>query len=278
MYFLGLDIGSTMTKGVILRDGEIAAQIIGPTGAEHRRLADRVVDQLINQAGIKLEDIDFLTATGYGRLNVPFADKQVTEITCHAAGVQWLFPSAKTVIDIGGQDSKVIKLNKGRVVRFLMNDKCAAGTGRFLEVIAEALEIDLNDIGRISLTSGAPAAISSTCTIFAEQEVVSRLVEGVPVEDILAGIHLAMADRICRMAGKLKVESDVVLTGGGAKNTGLVYAFEEKLKSRVFVPGEPLITGALGAALLASREAATAREKGTPLQKKARRLEKLDLF
>lgn len=275
MYFLGLDIGSTMTKGVILKEDKIVARLVGPTGPEHRKLANKVVEQLINQAGIDLSDIDYLVATGYGRLSVPFADRQITEITCHAAGVQWLFPTAKTIIDIGGQDSKVIKL-KNKSMQFLMNDKCAAGTGRFLEMVADALELRLDEIGGLSLKAKASVEISNTCTVFAEQEVISRLVEGTPPEDILAGIHMSVAERIYKMACRLNIENDVVLTGGGAKNVGLIHAFEKKLKTKILVPEEPLLTGALGAAILASRDMAK-QPKGANIREKPRCLEEIIL-
>jgi len=247
---IGVDIGSTMTKVVVLGDG-ILSSVIGPTGAEHRRLAYKVVEEAMSRASISPQDVSYIVATGYGRINVPFADRQITEISCHGRGVSYLFPSARTVIDIGGQDSKGIKLEDGRVREFVMNDKCAAGTGRFLEVIAEALGIKLEDMGDISLKAKNPVKISSTCTIFAEMEVVSHLSEGVPIEDILAGLHEAIASRVYSMVAKLGIERDVVITGGGAKNKGLVFALEKKIGFPPLVPPEPLITGALGAALFA---------------------------
>ena len=247
---IGVDIGSTMTKVVVLGD-DILSSVIGPTGAEHRKLAYRVVEEALRRASLSAKDISYIVATGYGRINVPFADRQITEISCHGRGVFHLFPSVRTVIDIGGQDSKGIKIENGRVREFVMNDKCAAGTGRFLEVIAEALGIRLEDMGEISLRSKNPVRISSTCTIFAEMEVVSRLSEGVPVEDIIAGLHEAIATRVYGMVAKLRIEKDVAITGGGAKNKGLVKALEDKIGFPVLVPPEPLITGALGAALFA---------------------------
>lgn len=253
MYFVGVDIGSTMTKVVIL-DGEsrsILASVIGPTGAEHRRLANQVMESALTQAHLSFAQINFVVATGYGRISVPFADRQITEISCHAKGVKALFPPAKTVIDIGGQDCKGIKLTpEGKVADFVMNDKCAAGTGRFLEVIAEALGVKLEELGGLSLQAKGRVKISNTCTVFAEQEVVSRLAEGVPLEDIIAGLHEAIAGRIVNMVLGLGIEKEVVATGGGAKNTGLVKAIEEKIGQSLLIPPEPLLTGALGAALL----------------------------
>jgi predicted CoA-substrate-specific enzyme activase len=273
----GVDIGSTMTK-VVLLDEEMRAAIIGPTGAEHRRLANKVMEQALAQAGISFEEVAYVVATGYGRVNVPFADKQITEITCHARGVYSIFPTVRTVIDIGGQDSKAIKLANGKVVNFIMNDKCAAGTGRFLEVIAETLGLGLEEMSRLSLTAKKKERISSTCTIFAEQEVVSRLAEGAAIEDIVAGLFESIASRVYSMAERLKVEKDVVITGGGAKSIGLVKAFEEKMGFPLLVPPEPLLTGAIGAALLGRELALKALENGEPLKTKERRLEEATFF
>lgn len=276
MYFAGLDIGSTMTKVVIV-DENILASIIGPTGAEHRRLANRVMEEALAQAKLSFDDITYVVATGYGRINVPFADRQITEISCHAKGINSLFPTARTVIDIGGQDCKGIRLSGGKVTNFVMNDKCAAGTGRFLEVIAEALQVPLEEMGELSLKAKGRVKISSTCTVFAEQEVVSHLAEGASRADIVAGLHDAIASRVYNMVERIGIERDVVVTGGGAKNVGLVRALEDKLGESVLVPPEPLLTGALGAALL-GRELAEKAMKEGPLPKRKRRLEKVTFF
>ncbi len=250
MYFAGIDVGSTITK-VVITNGSTLASVIGPTGAEHRRLAHQVMAEALKQAQLSFDQVDFVVATGYGRINVPFADRQITEISCHAKGVKALFPSAMTVIDIGGQDCKGIKLTlEGKVADFVMNDKCAAGTGRFLEVIAEALSVKLEAMGNLALQATTKVEISNTCTVFTEQEVASLLAGGVPVPDIIAGIHEAIAARIVNMVKGLRIEKDVVVTGGGAKNIGLVKAIEERLRQSVLVPPEPLLTGASGAALL----------------------------
>ncbi|MBA4389541.1 MAG: 2-hydroxyglutaryl-CoA dehydratase [Syntrophus sp. (in: bacteria)] len=248
-YFAGLDIGSTMTKVVIFSD-RLETSLIGPTGAEHRKLANRVMEEALNQAGLRFEDLTYVVATGYGRINVPFADRQVTEITCHAKGIYSLLPTVKTIVDIGGQDSKGIKIQDGKVNNFVMNDKCAAGTGRFLEVIADSLGIPLAKLGEISLSAEKPAEISSTCTVFAEHEVTNQLVNGESVANLIAGVHLSVATRVYSLIRKLKIEPDVAITGGGAKNIGLVKALEEKFGYPILVPPEPLITGALGAALI----------------------------
>ncbi|MFP3880050.1 MAG: acyl-CoA dehydratase activase, partial [Dehalococcoidia bacterium] len=272
-----VDIGSTMTK-VAIMDEAIIASVIGPTGPEHRKLANRVMEEALAKAQLSFDEIDYVVATGYGRINVPFADRQITEISCHARGAGYMVPEAKTVIDIGGQDCKAIKVKEGRVMDFVMNDKCAAGTGRFLEVTAEELGVNLEDMGKLSLEAKDRVEISSTCTVFAAQEVVARLSEGAPLADIIAGLHWATATRIYRMVRRLKIEREVVLTGGGAKNIGLVKALEAKLGFPVVVPAEPLLTGAIGAALLGRDIVRQAVESGTPLPRRERRLEEATLF
>jgi len=276
-YFAGVDIGSTMTK-VVIMDQALVASVIGPTGPEHRKLANRVMEEALAKAQLSFDEIDYVVATGYGRINVPFADKQITEISCHARGAIYMVPGARTVIDIGGQDCKGIQVKEGRVIDFVMNDKCAAGTGRFLEVTAEELGVDLEDMGRLSLEAENRVEISSTCTVFAAQEVVARLSEGVPLADIVAGLHWAIATRIYRMVRRLKIEKEVVLTGGGAKNAGLVNALEAKLGFPAVVPTEPLLTGAIGAALLGSDMVMKATESGTSLPRRERRLDEATLF
>lgn len=276
-YFAGVDIGSTMTKVVIMNDS-VLASVIGPTGPEHRKLANRVMEEALKKAELPFEEITYVVATGYGRINVPFADRQITEISCHARGVAYLLPEARTVIDIGGQDSKGIKLKDGRAVDFVMNDKCAAGTGRFLEVAAEELGVRLEDMGRLSLEAKKVVRISNTCTVFAAQEVITKLSDGAALPDIIAGLHEAIATRVHGMLRRLKIEKEVVLTGGGAKNIGLVKALEAKLGFAVQVPPEPLLTGAIGAALLGKDLVKEAEEKGIPLAKAERRLQEATLF
>jgi predicted CoA-substrate-specific enzyme activase len=276
-YFAGVDIGSTMTK-VVIMDDAVLASVIGPTGPEHRKLANRVMEEALKKAKLPFEEITYVVATGYGRINVPFADRQITEISCHAKGLSSIFPEARTVIDIGGQDSKGIKLKDGRAVDFVMNDKCAAGTGRFLEVAAEELGVKLDDMGKLSLEAKKAERISNTCTVFAAQEVVTKLSEGAELADIIAGLHEAIATRVYGMLRRLKIEREVALTGGGAKNIGLVKALEAKLGFAVLVPPEPLLTGAIGAALLGRDIVKDAEEKGITLTKAERRLTEATLF
>ena len=276
-YFAGVDIGSTMTK-VVLVGGGREFSLIGPTGPEHRKLANRVMQEALALVGIAFDDVTYVVATGYGRINVPFADRQVTEITCHAKGLSALIPSARTVVDIGGQDCKGIRIENGKVMDFVMNDKCAAGTGRFLEIIAEALGVPLDKLGELSLAAEKPAVISNTCTVFAEQEVISQLANGESVPNLVAGIHQAIATRIHAMASKLKIARDVAITGGGAKNTGLVRALETRFGCPVVVPREPLLTGALGAALIGQEAFENAARTGTPLDRKPRQLGEASFF
>ena len=277
-YFAGIDVGSTMTKVVILNHG-IIASIIGPTGPEQRRLANKVMEEALKKADVSLQAITYIVSTGYGRINVPFADKQFTEITCHAKGIASLFPNAKTIIDIGGQDIKAIKIDAtGKTVDFVMNDKCAAGSGRFIEVIADTLGVPLDQVGGLSLQSKNPAKISNICTIYAQQEVAASLAEGISVSDLLAGVHKSLADRISRMVNRLRVEEEVIVTGGGGKNKGLLKALSEQLGHQVLVPEEPLITGALGAALMGSEIVEKAKQNHIPFKTKERILEEIKIL
>jgi len=279
LYFAGVDIGSTMTKAVLIdRAGNLLSSIKGPTGAEHRQLANEVMRQALRQAGLQIDDVSYIVATGYGRLNVPFADGQMTELSCHVRGVSSLFPDARTAIDIGGQDAKCMRIDNGRLVDFVMNDKCAAGTGRFLEVTAATLAIKLEDMGQISLKATKRIPISSLCTVFAQQEVVALLSRGEKLENILAGLHDALSSRIASLARRLGMEPDLVLTGGVAKNIGMVKAMKEILGCPIFVPEEPLLTGALGAAILAKETYMRAEAAGEVLPTKSRRLEKTTFF
>jgi predicted CoA-substrate-specific enzyme activase len=277
-YFAGIDVGSTMTKVVILNKG-IIASIIGPTGPEQRRLANKVMEEALNKAAISFQTITYIISTGYGRINVPFADKQFTEITCHAKGIISLFPKAKTIIDVGGQDVKGIKIDDtGKIIDFVMNDKCAAGSGRFIEVIADTLRVSLDKVGDLSLQSKNPAKISNICTIWAQQEVAASLAQGIPISDLLAGVHYSLADRICRMVNRIRVEEAVIVTGGGAKNKGLLKALSEQLGHEILVPEEPLITGALGAALMGKEIVKLAKKDNTPLKTKERILEEIKIL
>jgi predicted CoA-substrate-specific enzyme activase len=268
-----------MTKVVILDEDEhIHASVAHHTGAEHRRLANKVMEEALKLAGLSIDALDYIIATGYGRINVPFADRQLTELTCHARGVSSFFPNVRLAIDIGGQDAKGLKIKDGKLLDFVMSDKCAAGTGRFLEVLAQTLGLQVEELGPLSLKSKHKISISSTCTIFAQQEVINNLSEGAAVEDIVAGLHDAIASRVSRMVQRLKIEPDVVFTGGVAKNIGVVKALEENLKCKVFVPDQPLLSGAIGAAIIGKELELKAIAEGKPLPKTARKLEEATFY
>jgi predicted CoA-substrate-specific enzyme activase len=249
----GVDIGSLTAKAIIFEDGRVLADSLVMTGHNSRRAGRAALDGALAEAGLDESCLDLMVATGYGRLAADFAGEKVTEITCHARGAHHACPEARTVIDLGGQDSKAIAIDeRGKVLDFVMNDKCSAGTGRFLEVMAHALEIELDDLGRISLESTEPASISSVCTVFAESEVVSRVAEGVSKVDIVAGIHQAIASRIYAMAVRIPVKEPMIMTGGVARNIGVVRALEKRFSADIIVPEMPQHVGALGAAIIAA--------------------------
>jgi len=251
----GVDIGSLSTEVVILDKRAMLAAIIIPTGANSRLAAEKAMKMALEESGLSRDDLQYIVATGYGRVSAPFADKKVTEISCHGKGAFYLNPEVRTVIDIGGQDSKVIRLDsQGKVVDFVMNEKCAAGTGRFLEVMAHALEIDLEEMSRPAPPTVNVAHISSMCTVFAESEVVSLIAEGHPREEIIKGIIYSVVERTVSMARRVGVEEKLMMTGGVAKNTALREALGESLGFKVLVPDEPQAVGALGAALIAAEE------------------------
>jgi predicted CoA-substrate-specific enzyme activase len=257
--FAGIDVGSLSTD-VVLLDGKgtLRGAAVVATGASTQKACEAALSGALDAACGAAADIALTVSTGYGRERVPSADLKVTEITCHARGARHLFPDARTVLDIGGQDSKVIRLlPDGRVADFAMNDKCAAGTGRFLEVMARTLEIDLQQLGPKALLSGRSVTVSSMCTVFAESEVVSLIASGTPVEDIAWGVHLAIADRIAALVDRVGSVAPAVMTGGVAKNPAARKALEDRFGFRLLVPEEPQIAGALGAALIA-------REKSRP--------------
>lgn len=256
--YLGVDIGALTVKVVLLdAEGRPAYRAVRPGGYRTHEVARALVLEGLAGVGRPPEDVGAAVVTGYGRVLCDLSDlgmrsEQRSEISCHALGVHHLLPSARTVIDIGGQDSKVIRVDgKGRAVDFAMNDRCAAGTGRFLEVMAQALEVSLEDLGPLALQAGERVPISSTCTVFAESEVVSHLARGADRAAVAAGLHEAIALRIKGLAARVGVEPDVVLTGGVAQNPAVVEWLGRVLEQPVLVPVEPQLTGALGAALYA---------------------------
>jgi predicted CoA-substrate-specific enzyme activase len=250
MISIGIDAGAATTKAVVLRDNEISGYTIIPTGFDFRQAGEKAFEEVLSNCGIGESKVGKILATGYGRSSIGFADKTISEITAHARGVGYLIPAAHTIIDIGGQDSKVIITENGKVVDFLMNDRCAAGTGKFLEYTAKALEISLNELGTLAQVSKNPAKISSMCTVFAESEVISLRAQKTKKEDIAAGLIESIILRTTAMVKKLGIKPEVAFVGGVAKNPGIVEAFEKALDTEVQLPEEPQITGALGAALV----------------------------
>ena len=255
MYTMGIDVGSSSSKAVILRDGrEVVAEAVVQAGTGSSG-PGRVLEEITARSGLTIQDMDFILATGYGRSALPMADKQMSEITCHAKGVFFEEPAARTIIDIGGQDVKAIALTEqGTIRQFYMNDKCAAGTGRFLEVMSRVLEVGLDEMAAYHFRSQRPAPVSSTCTVFAESEVISLLSQGVAKEDIIAGVHFSVAAKACALAQRVGARREVVLCGGAAKNGGVADAIEKELGEPLAVAQNPQLTGALGAALLAYEE------------------------
>ena len=253
MITAGIDIGSITAKAAALQDGKVLGTLVRPTGYNSEAAGRRVYDELLADLGLSPEDVQGVVSTGYGRNSVDFADKAVTEIICHGAGAVFQRPGVRSLIDIGGQDSKALVLDaEGKVRDFAMNDKCAAGTGRFLEVMASALEVSLSDLGPMSLDADRPAKISNICTVFAESEVISLISKGESRKNIIAGIHDAIASRVGALALRLKVTDPVMMTGGVAKNTGVVRALEKRLGTSIEVLESAQVNGAIGAAIIAS--------------------------
>lgn len=249
----GIDIGSFYTKTIILdlNENVIASNVVR-SGAVYREAAEISLCQALESGGLKKDDIGYTITTGYGRALVPEVDNEITEITCHARGVSSLFPQTHTIIDIGGQDSKVIYVNSsGWVDNFVMNDKCAAGTGRFLEVTANALGINLDEMSELSLGSRENVEISSVCTVFAESEIISLLAKGCRKEDIVAALFQSIARRVSGMVYQIGVKDPVTMTGGVAQSVGMQRALEKQLKTKLLIPDQPQLTGALGAAIIA---------------------------
>ena len=251
--YAGVDVGSLATKSVVILDGNMAGSSIIPTGVFPEKAGQEAMEKALAAAGLNPDELRFIVATGYGRITAKYADKMVTEITCHAKGAGYLRPAIRTVIDMGGQDCKVIKLDReGNVEDFAMNDKCAAGTGRFLEVMANVFKVSLDKLGPMALSANSVVPISSTCTVFAESEVISLIARGEPPEDILKGVHQAISNRVAGMASRVNPEPEIFFSGGVAKNSGMKAALESALKSPVYVPDfDPQLVGALGAAVLA---------------------------
>jgi len=255
MITAGVDIGSVGSKAAVLVDGEVYAYAVMRTGGISEDTAIKVTTWALEGTGLEVGKLHYVVGTGYGRVNVPFAKKSITEIACHALGANYIYgPTVRTVLDIGGQDCKAIRCDeKGKVLSFLMNDKCAAGTGRGLEVFADLISVPIQEVGKVSLSvDQEPPPVSNTCVIFAKSESLSLLRQGWSKEKVAAAYHAAMADRIVDLLTRVGIEKDFVITGGVAKNMGVVQRLERILKIKPLEPKmDPILAGALGAGLFA---------------------------
>ena len=256
----GVDVGSTQTKAVIVAaDRAIVARVLIPTGANVVRAGERAFTTACEEAGLAREAVGYVVGTGYGRYKVTFGDAQITEITCHARGAHSLFPATRTVVDMGGQDTKAIKVGAdGSVVDFSMNDKCAAGTGRFLSAAADVTGVGLDEIGALSLAATQPVRLTSVCTVFVESDITSYLAQRKRIEDILGGVHKAIAARTMSLIRRVGVEDEITFTGGVSRNVGMVRALEDVLGKPINVSPDGHYMGALGAALFALERAEAA--------------------
>jgi len=251
-WFMGIDIGSGTSKGVIIKDGKPVAYHLLPSKANYRAAAQKLSEELLAKVGLSPQDITYTIATGYGAASVPFSNQQVADIRCCAKGISSLFPSVRTVIDVQEMSSQVIRLDEeGQVTNFVVSEKCAAGSGRFLKIIANVLRIDLNDIGPLSLKSKNPITFTTGCAVFGESEAISRVSEGMSKEDILAGVHKALANKISTLIDRVGLEEQCAISGGGGLNVGLIKSVEEKLGVQLLVPLQPQLVTALGAAIMA---------------------------
>jgi predicted CoA-substrate-specific enzyme activase len=249
----GVDVGSTQTKAVMIEESAgIVGRALVDTGANVTKAAENVFHVLCSDTGVDPRDVGFVVGTGYGRYKIAFGNAQMTEISCHARGAHHVFPNTRTVIDMGGQDSKAIRVGEGgEVLDFVMNDKCAAGTGRFLANAAEVLGITLDEIGPLALLAQRPVKITTVCTVFVESDILSYLAQGKKAEDILGGVHLAIAKRTVSLARRISIDPAITMTGGVARNVAMVKALEDVLDARLQVSTDSHYTGAIGAALFA---------------------------
>ena len=252
-WFMGIDIGSAYSKGVLIKDSEIAAYLTVPSGINYGTAAETIKKELLKKTRLSQTEIANTVATGTGAASVTFASRQVSEIVCTARGINRIFPQVKTVVEVSAQSSEVIKINEqGMVTNFTVSEKCAAGSGRFVEVIANVLRVDLKDFGPVSLKSSRPVSFSTGCAVFGESEAVTRVAEGIPKEDIAAGVNLALAGKIGSLARKIRLEEPCAVCGGGALNAGLIQALERELQARLLIPAQPQIVAAVGAAKIAA--------------------------
>jgi len=260
-YASGVDVGSTQTKAIIIdENSQIVGRSLLDTGANVIKAAESAYFEALKEGDIDEEQVEYVIGTGYGRYRVTFGNSQVTEISCHGRGAVHLFPNTRTVVDMGGQDTKAISVNeKGEITDFCMNDKCAAGTGRFLGAAAAALDIPLDELGPVSLQSQRPIKISTTCTVFAESEVLAWIGKGKKIEDILWGVHKSIASRSAGLMRRVGIEDEITFTGGVSRNVGMVKALEERIEKPLNISEDCHYMGALGAAMFALDEVMTGR-------------------
>ena len=249
---MGIDIGSATSKGVITENGDLKAQHLLPSGTNYHEAAQKLRGELLAKAGLSPQDIVYTVATGQGAGNVTFGNQRISDIRCCARGINSIYPSARTVIDVQAQSSQIIRITEnGQAINFVVSERCAAGSGRFLDVIANVLQIDLQDIGALSLKSKNPITFAISCAVFGESEAISRIAEGIAREDILAGVHKALANKICALVNRVGLEKDCALSGGGGLDIGLIKILEKELGIQLLIPPDPQIITALGAAVIA---------------------------
>lgn len=253
--FMGIDIGSCTSKGVITENGTLSVYHILQSGINYRQAAQTLRDELLKKANLTQEEITATVTTGHGGDDIPFGDRQVADMRCCARGINRIFPAARTVIDVQAQFTQIIKISeKGQVVNFVVSEKCAAGSGSFLDIVANVLQIELDEVGPLSLKSESPVAFTTGCAVFGESEAVSRVAEGALKEDILAGIHKALAEKISSLVDRVGMEEQCVISGGGGLNIGLISKIQESLGISLLVPPQPQIVNAYGAAIIAEEE------------------------
>ena len=252
MYFAGIDLGSRSSKVAVFEDGQLKSTYVGETGLGSARTAEMIMGHALKETGLKLKDFEVIVSTGYGRVVVPFADKNISDILAHAKGSYWYFPSCRTILDLGGQDSKAINLDdRGRLVAFAMNDKCASGNGRFLEMMADILEIPVEEIGKYALTAEETVRFSSICAVFAKSEALSMLRKGRDKQAILSGLHNIIAIQCRKLLELICIEKDLVMSGGVSKNIDVVHKVKEELGLEPLPVPDPQLVGAVGAAVVA---------------------------
>lgn len=253
MITAGIDIGSRASKAVVLKDGKILSSYIGDTGAESIVTSKETIACTLEGTGLEIKDIEYIVATGYGRVLVPFANENISEISCHARGINYSFPTVRTILDMGGQDCKAIRVDgEGKVTNFVMNDKCAGGTGRFLEMIADVLGVPLTEIGDLALQSNSAIPFNTICAVFARSEAITYLRKGISKKDILMGLNEAISIRCLNLLKRVSIQGDFSISGGIAKNKGMVAKIEEKVGLRPLLADDPQLAGCLGAALYAA--------------------------